>query len=72
MKEKKFTGIIDGHFVTGTYTDKDDNDFAQEKQIKQEKREQRGEAVGQMLSHAAKIALDLVILGALMGGGSKK
>lgn len=73
MKTKRFTGFIDGHFVSGRYVETDEADYARERQEEKEEKE-KGSALGRVASAAGKLAVGAVAVGIIVGmlGGNDK
>jgi len=70
MKEKKFVGWVDGHFVKGTLTDKDEVDFQRERE-EGEKNKGKGVTVGKVIGAAVIGALILGLGSSTKDSGSK-
>lgn len=64
MQKKEFEGYIDGHRISGTFTEKDANDCAKEKK----EEEQKGSTLGTVVG----IAATLLVVGLIVGSSTEK
>lgn len=58
MKKKQFTGHVDGHFVSGTLTERDEVDFIRE--------QEENAAIAKSLGKAVKVVVGVVIGAAIL------